>query len=363
MHYCPGFSLDIRTLALHLLILYGSCASASSEKWQAPPVTCGSHTGFGSTSRVVSVADLHGDWTHAVEHLTALGILANGQWAGGSATFVFTGDMVDRGDHGKALWELMFQLQDEAPHDGGRVVLLLGNHELMNLLGDERYVSSGDYLTYGGTDERARSWAPTGQLGRQLRSRCKAAAMVADVVYVHAGLLPVTLSKFAPGLVGQQALEALNLRVSELLKSENTEESESLLFGEDGPFWTRDFALRSEADVCPLLEQTLGILGARRMVVGHTGQWDGDVRTRCGGRFILADTLMSEAYTRNDSESQRRLSAVEFYGDSHTTAAVYSKRHGEHCVELPLVALAEGCKETAEGLVFSNDLLKTTANL
>jgi len=306
--------------------------------------TCG-HASEGY-KRVVSSADFHGDWVHATEHLKALGIADDGKWIGRDATFVYTGDIVDRGDHGKALWELMFALQDEAPASGGRVVLLLGNHEIMNLQQNLHYVSSGDFRAYGGRSERIRSWAPDGTIGRELRQRGKAGVVVADVVYVHAGLLPKILSEFAPGSSGEDAVDFLNDRVGMVLKGDASaiRSSRSSLLAEEGPFWTRTLTLEDEGTACPLLEKTLKTLKVRRMIVGHTPQRDGNITMRCGGRLLLADTFMSQAYTLSAAASVQNEAAVEFYGNSSVASAVYPKRRDGSCIALPLAP--ESLEET-----------------
>lgn len=49
-----------------------------------------------------------------------------------------TGDIVDRGTYAADIYRLMRQLRGEASAVGGRVVSILGNHEIMNAIGDWR---------------------------------------------------------------------------------------------------------------------------------------------------------------------------------------------------------------------------------
>merc|ERR1719436_3153 len=72
------------------------------------------------------------------------------RWTGGNATLVQTGDMVDRGDYARDLYALFSDLRQQAAEAGGRVVNLVGNHDLMNIIEDLRYVSPGDYAAFGG---------------------------------------------------------------------------------------------------------------------------------------------------------------------------------------------------------------------
>jgi hypothetical protein len=98
--------------------------------------------GAGAGPRVVAVGDVHGAYDALRDILLATGLIdAGGRWAGGDAVLVQTGDLLDRGaDALRVAWWLM-RLQEEAPAAGGRVIVLLGNHEVMNLMGDLRYVT------------------------------------------------------------------------------------------------------------------------------------------------------------------------------------------------------------------------------
>lgn len=89
--------------------------------------------------RVVAVGDVHGAYDAFRDLLTATGLIdADDHWAGGDAVLVQTGDFLDRGaDSLHVAWWLM-RLQQEAPD---QVIVLLGNHEVMNLMGDLRYVT------------------------------------------------------------------------------------------------------------------------------------------------------------------------------------------------------------------------------
>ena len=53
------------------------------------------------------------------------------------------------------------------------------------------------------------------------------------------------------------------------------------------------------------------------MIVGHTAQPDGRIHDRCGGSFVLADSLISQYYTGTAHPS-----ALEFFADG-TVSAIY----------------------------------------
>merc|ERR1719313_1897069 len=90
-----------------------------------------------ATPNIVSVPDLHGDYDRAVQVLQAAGLIdpRTSSWSGGSTTLVQTGDIVDRGPDSQKIYKLFSRLASEAQQQGGAVINLLGNHELMNIQG------------------------------------------------------------------------------------------------------------------------------------------------------------------------------------------------------------------------------------
>lgn len=93
----------------------------------------------------MAIGDLHGDLDQALKALHLVGAAdPTGKWIGGRDTLVQTGDLIDRGPDSLAVLSLLERLQAEAAAAGGQVLLLLGNHELMNLSGDFRYVAASE---------------------------------------------------------------------------------------------------------------------------------------------------------------------------------------------------------------------------
>jgi hypothetical protein len=100
-------------------------------------------------SRIVALGDLHGDYQRAISILQSARIVdAEKRWVGGDTFLVLTGDFLDRGTDVIKVMNLLMELEKQAPKAGGRVLVLLGNHEMMNLIGDLRYVTPEIYATF-----------------------------------------------------------------------------------------------------------------------------------------------------------------------------------------------------------------------
>jgi hypothetical protein len=188
-------------------------------------------------ARVVAVADIHGAYAEFTALLQRAGLTdARNEWAGGAATLVQTGDVVDRGARVRECLDLVMALQRQAPRAGGKVVTLLGNHEFMNVIGDLRYVTPEIFASFAAPDsdkgrerafkdyvkflsgheghghtsaapaddaaaqkwmdehplgffEHREAFGPNGRYGKWIRSN-PALVQVGDGLFVHGGLNP-----------------------------------------------------------------------------------------------------------------------------------------------------------------------------
>ena len=112
---------------------------------------------WSGVDRVVAFADVHGAYDEVTALLKSVQVVDSDlRWTGGKTHLVSLGDLLDRGDDSRKVMDLLMRLQDEAATAGGRVHVLLGNHEAMNVLGDLRYVDPGEYSAFAGEE-------PTGQ--------------------------------------------------------------------------------------------------------------------------------------------------------------------------------------------------------
>jgi hypothetical protein len=104
---------------------------------------------WSEVSRLVVMPDIHGAYQEFTELLKATGVVDDSlAWSAGDTHLVSLGDLLDRGPDSRQVMDLLMRLQREAPNSGGRVHVLHGNHELMNLIADLRYVSMEEYAAF-----------------------------------------------------------------------------------------------------------------------------------------------------------------------------------------------------------------------
>ena len=99
--------------------------------------------------RIVAIGDIHGNYDGFVSILQRAGLVDEDvHWIGGTTTFVQTGDIFDRGLEVFEVIDLLMRLEQEAAEAGGEVIVLLGNHEGMNLVGFFRDVNPEIYARF-----------------------------------------------------------------------------------------------------------------------------------------------------------------------------------------------------------------------
>lgn len=281
-----------------------------------------------TSERVVAIGDVHGAFDQFVAILREAGLVgSNRRWTGGRAVLVQTGDVLDRGPDSKRVLDLLRSLETDAARAGGQVHALVGNHEVMRLIGDLRYVSEKEYSAFQtpesstlrdalytsavtsmrdqarktgekfdegpyrkqfyadtplGLVEMHRAYSPKGDYGAWLRNK-RAFVKINGVMYVHGGISPAVAAEGCAALSSRarQELQAATLDATTAV---------ALLSREDGPLWYRGLTdgTATDADVTAALTG----VGARRIVVGHSTTKDSRIQSLHGGRVVAIDTGM-----------------------------------------------------------------------
>jgi hypothetical protein len=249
-------------------------------------------------NRLVAIGDLHGDLAAARAALRAAGAIDNNdRWIGGDLVVVQTGDVLDRGDDEQAILDLVAKLEREAQAAGGALIMLLGNHELMNAGGDFRYVTRGaltDFDDAPGLDRakfaeapeairgRLAALGPGGPYAKRLAEH-DVVTIVGDTVFSHAGVLGDWVTQ----------VEEVNRSARCWLDGQagGIEARPLVLTSDESPVWTR--AVGHDAD-CDQAKAALAALGVTRMVVGHTVQKE--INAACDGTVWRIDVGLGKLY-------------------------------------------------------------------
>jgi len=221
---------------------------------------------FEGGRRIFAVSDVEGNLDELLVLLQAAGVVdEGGRWVWGDGRLVFVGDMVDRGDQvTEELW-YVHQLEPQALEAGGRVHVVLGNHDAMLLYNDDRYAAD-KYKLVAPKFRASLSglYGPSTELGRWLRTK-PTMLRIGEMLFVHGGVSDQLVQS---GLDLEGVNDAIRLGLDEPWRT-RAPGTLQMLFGSDGPLWYRGY-FRDEELGPDQISSALAIYGAQKVVVGHT---------------------------------------------------------------------------------------------
>jgi hypothetical protein len=244
---------------------------------------------FDEVSRIFAVSDIHGEYDAFADLLLKAGVVGEDlSWAWGDGHLVIVGDVFDRGGQvTECLW-FIHRLEREAREAGGRVHYTLGNHEVMVLQRDLRYVHRRylDGVVESSGIDYDDLFGPGMELGRWLRSK-HLAIRLNGILFVHGGIGPEVLRRNLDlPTINEQVREAIDLRSYDLIFNDMP----GFLLGSHGPLWYRGYHGATSAYPKATEEEVREVLdyfGASAVVVGHTDI--GEIQALYGGQVFGID--------------------------------------------------------------------------
>ena len=265
-------------------------------------------------SKLLVISDIEGNFKGFRKLLQANKVIdANFNWTFGDGHLLLGGDFVDRGDQVTEVLWLIYSLEEKAKKAGGYVHYVLGNHEIMNMSGDLRYLNAKyvenaklmnqHYVTLYGKDS---------ELGRWLRSK-NIMEKIGDQVFVHGGISSnVTHMDFdikdinnkSRGFYDDTLFVYPDPRID-------------TLYSDLGPFWFRGYYVKPDSAIDTQIAETLKKYKVSHVVTGHTVVAD-TVSMWYGGRVFNTDVhhagghseallIEGKSYYRCDAEGNRKL--------------------------------------------------------
>lgn len=240
-----------------------------------------------------AVSDMEGNLKSMLKLLQANKIIDSQlNWTFGEGHLVLTGDFFDRGTQVTELLWFIYALEEKAKMAGGYVHFVLGNHEIMNLNGDFRYVQpkymeqaallQTDY--YSLFNEQA-------ELGRWLRTK-NIVEKVGDVLYVHGGISgEVNLFNFSAPVINDMARPFYGDTTYRY-----PDAYVEILYSDIGPFWYRGYYTGASKASQAQVDSTLSIFGAKYIATGHTIVSD-TISIRFNNKLFNTDVPHSKGYS------------------------------------------------------------------
>jgi hypothetical protein len=286
-------------------------------------------TAWDHVARVVVFGDLHGDYLKFHDMLVQAHLIdRRDNWSGGTTHLVQVGDVPDRAPDTRKIMDLLMKLEPQARRAGGYLHALIGNHEAMNMEGDLRYTTSGEFAAFVtassaqlrdryyaavvadlkahqpqgapppvfdaafraqfdaehplGWVEHQIAWSTQGLYGRWVLTH-PAIIRIDDAIFLHGGLGP-EFTTFEGEAINKAVIAALNHQ------PEAKDGPHDILWNEQGPLWYRGLTQHDEAAEAANVAAILARYHVGHIVIGHTKQYTA-VNARFDGKVLLTDVF------------------------------------------------------------------------
>lgn len=221
---------------------------------------------YQSSKKVFGISDIEGNFSQLCKILIKSKVIDKYlRWTFQDNRLVIVGDCFDRGEQvTECLW-LIYSLEEKAQREGGYVHFILGNHEIMNMNGDWRYVHPKYARKKPGSKSPATAlYYGNDEIWRWLKTK-NIIEKIGNFLFVHGGIAPQLLHL-------NLSIEEINNLARPWYAAASQTHSDpvlnTLFNSHDSPFWYRGYyrnALREE-----IIDATLAHFGVKTIVTGHT---------------------------------------------------------------------------------------------
>jgi len=222
---------------------------------------------FSKVSRQLVISDIEGNFGPFRKLLQANRVIDTAfNWTFGDGHLVLTGDFFDRGNQVTEVLWLIYSLEEKAKAAGGYVHFVLGNHEIMNMSGDIRYVHP-KYIEDAAllNENYVMLYGENSELGRWLRTK-NIMEKVGDMLFLHGGF--------------SSEMNKLDISIARINKLSRPYYPDStyryrdpkleIIYGSAGPFWYRGYYMGNTATIPSQIDSTLSKFGVKHIATGHT---------------------------------------------------------------------------------------------
>lgn len=272
---------------------------------------------YNKQDRIIAIGDLHGDYDRTISLFRKLELIdINNYWiAKPKKTFVVQlGDQLDGGGRGGEdssgelkLIQFMEDINKKAMAVGGAVLSLIGNHEVMNMLGDFRFASKNDINDLGGVELRTKLFKPGSALLNKLSCTRNVVVKIGSWIFVHAGILPKHIMEHTDTNTNLNNNEpdkwfnSINNLMRLFMQGKKTQydaDIQNIFLNKQAILWDRDYG--SENPTCNKWDKTKKLLNVKNIVIGHTVQ--DKINSKCDNSIWRIDVGISKTFGNNNIE-------------------------------------------------------------
>ncbi len=254
--------------------------------WENTPVEV-ENLEYNGDFKLGAISDIHGQFDTFIKLLKNNAIIdQQGQWNFGNGHFVVAGDIFDRGPQVTEVLWFLYDLEKQAEKSGGKLHVLLGNHDVMVLNGNLRSVHPKYKEAAKILNKPFNSLFNKGTvLGDWLRTR-PVLVKINDILFTHGGLHPDLADK---GLTFGQINKVFKQQLIESELDQDRNELGNFLHRGHGPIYYRGY-FQGELATDEQIDELLKHFKISNIVVGHTTHKQ--IESHYGGKIIVIDANM-----------------------------------------------------------------------
>lgn len=266
---------------------------------------------YNGVKNMLVISDIEGNFAALRKLLQGNGVIDKDfNWTFEKNHLVLTGDFVDRGATVMEVLWLIYSLEEKAKAAGGYVHFILGNHEIMNMTGDLRYVHER-YSEHAAIINKnyMQLFGPDAEIGRWLATK-NIAERIGDMLFTHGGISSYVNHLKIP-------LKEIN-EISRPFYTDTTYEYKDnrlgVLFSDFGPFWYRGYYKDIPRATMAQIDSTLEFYGIRHIATGHTIVAE-NISTLYKGRVINTDVHHAQGHSEALLVEKGKFSRVNAAGE------------------------------------------------
>ncbi len=241
---------------------------------------------FDPADKIFALSDIEGDFSSFRRLLQAGGVIdSNFNWTFGNGHLLLVGDFVDRGSQVTEVLWLIYSLEEKAKAAGGYVHYILGNHEILNLSSDLRYVNPKYFhdaklmhINY------EKLFDKNSEIGRWLRTK-NVMEKIGNLVFVHGGI-SAELQNLGLSISRINQLARTYYEMGNELSMDET--VNTIMSSKVGPFWYRGYYKNNYSVTPEQLDNIISKFSVSHIITGHTIAAD-TISAWYGGKVIDLD--------------------------------------------------------------------------
>ena len=283
-------------------------------------------------SRVISIGDIHGDFKIFKRILYICDLIdISGNWIGGSTIVIQMGDTIDGKRPGVKMDKMYIQesgeleiilyilmLDSQAKLQGGRVISILGNHELYCYYLDDKdkknyirdYVKKSDIDVFKYHKIDRDKFLMPGETGGKLFARTRPLILhIGEFLFIH-GSITDALIKHNLDSNGKVNINKINSEVSSWLMGKTNVPKYLEDMDENNPIFSREYSDKkniSDFKCNKIAKQLAKFYNVKHVVMGHSSYTT--INSTCKRMLIRTDVLLSRAFGGN--LNTKKLQALE----------------------------------------------------